>query len=237
MRKKEMSRRGFLGLAGLLAAFSGSAIEGCALWRARISEVPATKPLDELFEEPENEEQEEHDVKKDVYKIVVSLEDTKLYVLKNNIVEKQFDVAVGKPSMQTQTGYFEISDIIKDPAWFFPESRNDYESMIKKYPKGFIPGRDPRNPIQGYWIELRSMDNPEIDIDFGLHGTNRLDSIGKHISRGCVRIKNDDISYIVENVPRGSMVIIRDIYVFEYSSYGMVPNTGKENSQTLNINP
>lgn len=41
---------------------------------------------------------------------------------------------------------------------------------------------------------------------YAIHGTNANFGIGLRISQGCVRLRNDDIKYLFENVPNGSRV-------------------------------
>jgi hypothetical protein len=43
----------------------------------------------------------------------------------------------------------------------------------------------------------------------GLHGTPYKDSIGKAATHGCIRLHDDDITWLYENVPIGTEVVIR----------------------------
>ena len=38
------------------------------------------------------------------------------------------------------------------------------------------------------------------DGQLGIHGTNDPDSLGTNVSSGCVRLHNDDVTYLVETV-------------------------------------
>ena len=42
----------------------------------------------------------------------------------------------------------------------------------------------------------------------GLHGTQDQQSIGKAVTHGCVRLRDDDIRWLYDNVPLGSRVLI-----------------------------
>lgn len=44
---------------------------------------------------------------------------------------------------------------------------------------------------------------------FGIHGTNRPDLIGKSVSRGCVRLINKDVAVLYSVVNIGTPVIIK----------------------------
>ena len=43
---------------------------------------------------------------------------------------------------------------------------------------------------------------------YALHGTNRPETIGRSVSHGCVRLKNEDIATLYEIVPIGTVVFI-----------------------------
>ena len=42
----------------------------------------------------------------------------------------------------------------------------------------------------------------------GLHGTSEKESIGKAVTHGCVRLHDDDITWLFLNVPIGTKVYI-----------------------------
>ncbi|MFC5406278.1 L,D-transpeptidase family protein [Cohnella soli] len=43
---------------------------------------------------------------------------------------------------------------------------------------------------------------------YGIHGTNKPDSIGKHLSHGCIRMRNKDVKELFEIIPIGTVVTI-----------------------------
>lgn len=43
---------------------------------------------------------------------------------------------------------------------------------------------------------------------YGIHGTNRPESIGHYFSHGCVRMRNEDVEQLYELVPQGTPVTI-----------------------------
>ena len=45
---------------------------------------------------------------------------------------------------------------------------------------------------------------------YGIHGTNDPTSIGKHITKGCVRMKNEEVEELYAIVPSGTEVTIVD---------------------------
>ncbi|ULL16911.1 hypothetical protein DVH26_22190 [Paenibacillus sp. H1-7] len=44
--------------------------------------------------------------------------------------------------------------------------------------------------------------------NYGIHGTNRPDSIGQHLSHGCIRMRNRDVKELYELIPIGTIVKI-----------------------------
>jgi lipoprotein-anchoring transpeptidase ErfK/SrfK len=44
---------------------------------------------------------------------------------------------------------------------------------------------------------------------YGIHGTDRPSSIGKFVSRGCIRMYNEDVMLLSSLVPIGTRVTIR----------------------------
>jgi len=43
---------------------------------------------------------------------------------------------------------------------------------------------------------------------YAIHGTDKPETIGRSVSHGCVRLKNDDIGWLYANVPTGTPVFI-----------------------------
>jgi lipoprotein-anchoring transpeptidase ErfK/SrfK len=43
---------------------------------------------------------------------------------------------------------------------------------------------------------------------YGIHGTNKPETVGQAVSHGCVRMRNDDIERLFEMVPVGTPVFI-----------------------------
>lgn len=74
------------------------------------------------------------------------------------------------------------------------------------YLKKNIPGGAPENPLGVRWIGLEV---PGTDGSiYGIHGTNEPNSIGKHASSGCVRMQNEDVTWLYEHVHVGTVVEI-----------------------------
>jgi lipoprotein-anchoring transpeptidase ErfK/SrfK len=93
----------------------------------------------------------------------------------------------------------------------------DDQKLIKTYPVGvgkivsktptgdyLIVNKEPNpgGPYGAYWMGLSKR-------HYGIHGTNRPSSIGKMVSKGCIRMYNKDVIELVNTVPLGTHVSIR----------------------------
>ena len=58
---------------------------------------------------------------------------------------------------------------------------------------------------------------------YGIHGTNKPGLIGKNVSSGCIRMRNEDVEALFEIIPEGTIVQI----------YGPVTGTGKGEFKNL----
>ncbi|WP_407691369.1 L,D-transpeptidase family protein [Robertmurraya mangrovi] len=89
-------------------------------------------------------------------------------------------------------------------------------TMIKKYPiatgkmltatpvgEYVIVNRapNPGGPYGAMWLTLSK-------AGYGIHGTNNPSSIGKSVSKGCIRMYNKDVLELSSIVPNGTRVII-----------------------------
>lgn len=61
---------------------------------------------------------------------------------------------------------------------------------------------NPGGPYGAMWMGLSKP-------HYGIHGTNDPQSIGKLVSKGCVRMHNEDVLALSKIVPIGTTVVIR----------------------------
>ncbi|CAM3416533.1 L,D-transpeptidase [Marinicrinis lubricantis] len=62
--------------------------------------------------------------------------------------------------------------------------------------------RNPGGPYGAFWMGLSKP-------HYGIHGTNDPSSIGKRVSKGCIRMHNKDVLELSAKVPIGTAVTIR----------------------------
>lgn len=107
------------------------------------------------------------------YRIEVSRQNRILRLYRNNILQKEYPIAVGRMLHGTPTGQYVI---------------------INKAP-------NPGGPFGTMWMSLSKE-------HYGIHGTNDPTSIGKAVSRGCIRLYNKDVEELARTIPIGTLVTI-----------------------------
>jgi len=117
-------------------------------------------------------------------KLVVSIPDRKIALIENGRVVKVYQVAVGAAHTPSPNGTFHIASRVMKPTWYQP---------------GKVVGPGPANPLGTRWMGLGFK-------GYGIHGTNRPDSIGKAASHGCIRMRISDVEDLFERVQVGDEV-------------------------------
>lgn len=95
---------------------------------------------------------------------------------------------VGLGANGTPRGVWQISQKLRDPPYYPPASDSNK--------KVIYPG-DPDYPLGGYWLALEGLEGDAVGKQsFGIHGTNKPESVGKAESLGCIRMRNDDVKVV-----------------------------------------
>jgi hypothetical protein len=110
----------------------------------------------------------------------VSLERRLLTLFLGDAWVKEFRVGVGAPDTPTPPGTYTVGDKQENPDWYVPQG-------------GLIRAGDPRNELGSAWINLL-LDGGR--TTYGIHGTNKPDTVGTACSQGCVRLSNADASEV-----------------------------------------
>jgi lipoprotein-anchoring transpeptidase ErfK/SrfK len=119
------------------------------------------------------------------YRIEVDRASHTLRLFNNDQLVLESPVAVGTPSTQTPAGTFYVTDPVPGGGGSYGPwalGLSGYSEMLDSFAGGL----------------------PQI----ALHGTNRPDLIGQDVSNGCVRMPNDVITQIHDQVPIGTPVVI-----------------------------
>lgn len=142
--------------------------------------------------------------------IVVDVINHRLYLYEidcgSQILIKSFLVSTPKKGVVRPHGEGFVTGIVKNP-WWYPteETKKDYLKNGIVLPNAIPPG-DKRNAMGSAKIIL-SHETSKGRV-YRIHGTEDESSIGKDVSRGCIRMYNEDIKYLAENVVIGTKVII-----------------------------
>lgn len=138
--------------------------------------------------------------------IIINSKTNKLSFYNQGKLVRTFKVATGKSSTPTPTGKFKIVNKIKNRPWY----------------KEHIPGGDPRNPLGKRWMGLSV--GASYGNSYGIHGNSNESSIGKWVSSGCIRMHNNEVVWLFDQVKVGTTVIIvksSDSNVKIAGSYGI----------------
>ncbi len=134
--------------------------------------------------------------------IVVNLPELRMYYFlpdKNKV--HVFPVGIGKKGFATPKATSYISSKRKEPIWRPTKAMR--QRYLVKYGKEMVneilPGPD--NPFGQYALRLGKS-------EYLIHGTNQPFSIGMRESSGCIRMYDDDIKWLYENVPLNTKVRI-----------------------------
>jgi hypothetical protein len=103
---------------------------------------------------------------------------------------KEFRVGIGKEETPSPLGTFTVHSREKNPDW--------WPSGGKRVPFG-----DPKNELGSAWIALESQMYP-LSSGYGIHGTNKPNTVGTRCSNGCVRLVNDQATEMYDWVRTGS---------------------------------
>lgn len=125
---------------------------------------------------------------KPVKKIVINAASRTLSLYEGNNKLGLYPLGLGKPSTPTPVGYYKVNTKEIDPPWIDP-SNPEYE-----VPSGA------GNPLGYRWMQIWG--------NYGIHGTNRPDSIGYYVSNGCIRMREADVEDLFDRVDIGTPVEI-----------------------------
>jgi len=125
---------------------------------------------------------------KGTFSILVDKSQNILILKLDDEVIKTYSVSTGDNN-STPIGVYKIINKLVDPVWY-----KDGQA---------IPASSPENILGTRWL---GFDLPK----YGIHGTIEPENIGKQITQGCVRMRNEEVEEIFILVPVGTEVTIVD---------------------------
>ena len=135
--------------------------------------------------------------------IVVDPSEHFLYHVRDGGQAMRYGVGVGRAGF-AWSGDAEIRMKRRWPRWVPPKEMVSRDKRAKKWANGQPGGPD--NPLGARALYLYAGGK---DTLYRIHGTNEPQSIGKSVSSGCVRMLNEDVADLFEQVEIGTQVIVR----------------------------
>jgi lipoprotein-anchoring transpeptidase ErfK/SrfK len=120
------------------------------------------------------------------YRLVVDLERLRLRLLDGCRTLEAFEIGVGTRDTPTPRGTFFLNSLLRPP---------DRDSVYGAYAFGLSAYSDVITDWEGGGI-------------VGLHGTDDASSIGREVSHGCIRLRNDAIRRLARLLPLGTPIEI-----------------------------
>lgn len=123
--------------------------------------------------------------------LVLSLGERQVSLYQGEKLIASYPVAVGADETPTPLGEFAVSQMVIEPRWQSPWTGELHE-----------PG--PNTALGLRWIGFSTTE----EGSFGFHGTPTVESIGEAASNGCVRMYNEDVVELFEQVVPGMTVFV-----------------------------
>ena len=123
-----------------------------------------------------------------VFSILVNRSENVLTLSLNGRPVRHYTVATGANN-GTPAGEFKIATKLENPTW---------------YKAGAVaPPGSPENALGTRWLGFDYH-------GYGIHGTIEPNSIGRHVTAGCVRMLNEEVEELYTLVPVGAKVTVTD---------------------------
>ncbi len=136
--------------------------------------------------------------------IVINLPELRLYYFPPNSNQVHvFPVGIGREGLSTPLTISYIGEKRKNPIWR-PTKAMQERHFIENgeyLPNEVLPGPD--NPFGKYAMRLGTS-------EYLIHGSNKRFGIGMRASSGCIRMYDDDIKWLFNNVPLKTRVRVID---------------------------
>lgn len=128
--------------------------------------------------------------------IIVSFGDRRLYLVTNEGQAISYPIAIPR-EQDHWSGNTTVSSKRENPSW------TPTPTMLKENPRlpSWVPGGHPMNPLGVRALYLGSS-------TYRIHGTDAPWTIGQAVSKGCIRMFNEDVLDLYPRVPVGTKVLV-----------------------------
>ena len=127
--------------------------------------------------------------------IIIDTPNTYLYYVLGNGQAIRYGIGVGRDGF-TWSGTQSVTKKAEWPDWTPPPEMIQRQPYLPRHMAG-----GPGNPLGARAMYLGG-------TVYRIHGTNAPDTIGKHVSSGCIRLTNDDVSDLYSRVNVGTKVVV-----------------------------
>jgi lipoprotein-anchoring transpeptidase ErfK/SrfK len=127
--------------------------------------------------------------------IIIDTPNTYLYLVLGNGQAMRYGIGVGRDGF-TWAGVQSISKKAEWPDWVPPPEMIARQPYLPRHMAG-----GPGNPLGARAMYLGG-------TVYRIHGTNAPATIGTHVSSGCIRLTNEDVSDLYSRVNVGTKVIV-----------------------------
>ncbi|QKV17651.1 L,D-transpeptidase [Oricola thermophila] len=132
--------------------------------------------------------------------IVVDTSDRRLYHVIKPGKAMAYGIGVGRQGF-TWTGKHRITRKAEWPGWTPPPAMRAREKAKGRILPAYMEG-GPNNPLGARAMYIGS-------TLYRIHGTNQPWTIGQAMSSGCIRMANDDVTHLYNQVKIGTPVVVR----------------------------
>lgn len=128
--------------------------------------------------------------------IIVSFGDRRLYLVQKDGSAISYPIAIPREQSRWSGSTF-VSMKRVNPSW------TPTPTMLAENPRlpAFVPGGHPMNPLGVRALYLGSS-------TYRIHGTDAPWTIGQAVSKGCIRMYNEDVIDLYNRVPVGAPVLV-----------------------------
>ena len=127
--------------------------------------------------------------------IVVNTSERRLYYVMDNGKALKYGIGVGREGFQW-AGNHRISRKAEWPGWTPPPAMRKRQPDLPQHMEGGL-----NNPLGARALYIGA-------TIYRIHGSNEPWTIGQAVSSGCIRMTNDDVTHLYEQVKVGTRVVV-----------------------------
>ena len=127
--------------------------------------------------------------------VIINTRERLLYLVKDNGRATRYGIGVGRPGF-TWAGTHTVTNKREWPDWRPPPEMIRRQPDLPRYMRG-----GPDNPLGARAMYLGS-------TLYRIHGSNEPWTIGQAVSSGCIRMRNEDVIHLYNQVKVGTRVVV-----------------------------